>query len=283
MPDAVRLISFLARRCLATVLAACTVLAAAQEVPKLDPREAQLASQAVLGQLAPDAVLIDRKGKPVRLSSYRGKPLMVSFIYTGCFEICPATTRSLLEAVDALGNRFGDHRFNVVSIGFNQPADSPAAMRSFAAQHRIKRDNWDFLSAPAPALPALTSGFGFRYAMTAAGFDHVLQVTLLDAEGRIVRQVYGDRPAVDTLGEALTALVDGLPVPRQGWIEGLWDQIRIVCTVYDPDTGTYRVDYRLLWEIAAGVTFILAMLLYMLNEWRQRRKERRRAPLRQHA
>ncbi len=171
----------------------------------------------------------------------------------------------------------------MVSIGFNQPADSPEAMRAFAAQNRIKRDNWDFLSAPAGAVPALTSGFGFRYASTAAGFDHVLQVTLLDAEGRIVRQVYGDRPAVDTLGEALTALVDGRPVPQQGWIEGLWDQIRIVCTVYDPDTGTYRVDYRLFWEIAAGLTFILAMLLYMLNEWRQRRKERRRAPQRQHA
>ncbi|HYD77679.1 SCO family protein [Ramlibacter sp.] len=287
MPDAARLIALLARPCFAAVLAAFAALAAAQEVPKLDAREAQLASQAVVGQLAPDAVLLDRKGKPVALSSYRGKPLMVSFIYTGCFEICPATTRSLLEAVEALGTRFGDHRFNVVSIGFNQPADSPEAMRAFAAQNRIDRDNWNFLSAPAAVLPQLTSGFGFRYAMTPAGFDHVLQVTLLDAEGRIVRQVYGDRPAVDTLGEALTALVAGQPVPQQGLLEELWDQIRIVCTVYDPDTGTYRVDYSLIWEIAGGLTFILAMALYMLNEWRQRRRQRRKesphAPQRLHA
>ena len=39
--------------------------------------------------------------------------------------------------------------------------------------------------------------------------------------------------------------------------------------MYDPKTGTYRVDYSLGIEIAGGVTFILAMLLYMLNEWRR--------------
>ena len=81
--------------------------------------------------------------------SYRGKPLLVSFIYTGCFQVCPTTTRSLDEAVRALQGRFGDNQFNVVSIGFNQPADSPQALKAFAAQHRITRPNWDFLSPAA--------------------------------------------------------------------------------------------------------------------------------------
>jgi protein SCO1/2 len=57
------------------------------------------------------------------------------------------------------------------------------------------------------------------------------------------------------------------------------DRIRILCTVYDPKTGAYRVDYSLALEIAGGLTFILSVALYMLNEWRVRRRERRRAPL----
>jgi protein SCO1/2 len=43
------------------------------------------------------------------------------------------------------------------------------------------------------------------------------------------------------------------------------------------------VDYALAWEIAGGLTFILAVALYMLNEWVVRRRERRHAPLRSRA
>lgn len=271
------------RPSLRAVIAACCVaplLAAAQEVPKLDATEAMRASQSALGRTVPDHPLLDREGKPVRLSSLRGKPLLVSFIYTGCFQACPAGTRALEESVRGLEARFGERQFNVVSIGFNQPADSPQAMKAFAAQNRVSRANWDFLSAPAAAVAPLTREFGFLYAPTAAGFDHVLQVSLVDAEGRIVRQVYGDRPAVDALGEALKQLVDGQPLAAdQGLVAGVIDRIRILCTVYDPETGSYRVDYSLPLEIAGGLTFILAVALYMLNEWRARRRERRHAPL----
>jgi protein SCO1/2 len=263
--------------------AACCIaplLALAQQASVLDPAEAMRASQAAIGRTVADHTLLDREGRPVRLASFRGKPLLVSFVYTGCFQVCPATTRALEASVEALTTRFGGRQFNVVSIGFNQPADSPQAMKAFAAQQRISRANWEFLSAPAPTVEPLTREFGFRYAPTPAGFDHVLQVTLLDADGRIVRQVYGDRPAVDALGEALAQLVAGQPLaPDAGLVAGVIDRIRILCTVYDPQTGSYRVDYSLAWEIAGGLTFILSMALYMLNEWRVRRRERRHAPL----
>jgi protein SCO1/2 len=250
-----------------------------QPGPALDAREAMRVSQAAVGRVVGDHTLADREGRPVRLAAYRGKPLLVSFIYTGCFQGCPLTTRALDESVRALQARFGDHMFNVASIGFNQPEDSPQAMKAFAAQHRIGRPNWDFLSPPVRSVEALTRDFGFRYAATPAGFEHVLQVSLLDAEGRIVRQVYGDRPAVDVLGESLRDLLEGRPLPQQTAVEALIDRIRILCTVYDPGTGTYRVDYALALEVAGGLTFILAMALYMLNEWRNRRRERRRARL----
>ena len=268
---------------LRTAVAACwlvPLLALAQEAPRLDAIEAMRASQAAVGRTVPDHALLDREGRPVRLSSLRGKPLLVSFIYTGCFQVCPAGTRALEESVRGLEARFGERQFNVVSIGFNQPADSPQAMKAFAAQNRITRANWDFLSAPAPVVQPLTREFGFRYAATAAGFDHVLQVSLVDAEGRIVRQVYGDRPAVDALGEALKQLIAGQPVAaEEGLIAGVIDRIRILCTVYDPETGRYRVDYSLPLEIAGGLTFILAVGFYMFNEWRARRRERRHATL----
>jgi protein SCO1/2 len=250
-----------------------------QEVRRLDGREAMRVSQEAIGRAPADHVLLNRQERPVSLSAYRGKPLLVSFIYTGCFQVCPTATRALDETVRALNKRFGESRFGVLSIGFNQPADSPHAMRAFAAQNRISHGNWDFLSAPAGVVTPLTSEFGFRYAATPAGFDHVLQVTLLDARGRIVRQVYGDTPSTGVLGDDLQRLTDGLTLPPRGLVADLADRIRLLCTVYDPDSGTYRVDYSLAWEMAGGVIFVLSVALYMLNEWRARRRERRDARL----
>lgn len=272
--------SKLARRwAWAAVVWCASPLAWSQETAVLDGREAMRVSQEAVGRMPADYTLLDRQQRPVQLASFRGKPLLVSFIYTGCFQVCPATTRALDETVRALEGRFGERQFNVVSIGFNQPADSPQALRAFAAQHRITRANWEFLSAPARVVEPLTREFGFRYAPTPAGFDHVLQVTLVDAQGRIVRQVYGDKPAIDVLGEDLKQLIAGQPLAPGGMVADLVDRIRILCTVYDPETGTYRIDYALAWEIAGGVTFILFIALYMLNEWRVRRRERRHAQL----
>ena len=248
----------------------------ARPAPALDQKAAIAASQAALGRTIGDYTLLDRENRPVRLSSYRGKPLLVSFIYTGCFQVCPATTRSLDETVRALQGRFGDKQFNVISIGFNQPADSPQALKAFAAQHRIKRPNWDFLSPPMPVVEQLTRAFGFRYEATPAGFDHVLQVSLVDAQGRIVRQVYGDKVPADALGEPMKDLLVGVPLSPATPLADLIDRVRLLCTVYDPETGTYRVDYGLALEAAGGLTFIIALALYMLNEWRTRRRARRK-------
>ena len=106
----------------------------------------------------------------------------------------------------------------------------------------------------------------------------MLQVTLLDAEGRIYRQIYGDELTADSLGEPLKQLMRNAPVAEQLKLEDLVGRVRILCTVYDPKTGKYRVKYDLLIEIAGGITFALAMLWFFLAEWWNRRKARGATP-----
>lgn len=246
------------------------------EVPSLDEAEAmRLASDAV-GRTVPDLEMRDRRGKPVRLSSYRGKPLLVSFIYTGCFEQCPTQTRTLYEAVKGLDTLLGQSQFNVVSIGFNQPFDSPEAMRSFSAQHRIQHRNWEFLSPKPGDVEALTRAFGFSWVATPAGFDHVLGVTVVDAEGRIHSQVLGDIVRADRLGTPLRRLLlYDQPLPAQGKLEGFVERVRILCTVYDEETGEYRYDVKLILVILSGVLFFLSALVYLSLEWRRQRRHKR--------
>ncbi|MEO7937273.1 MAG: SCO family protein [Burkholderiaceae bacterium] len=248
----------------------------------LDPQAALRDSQAAIGRNVGRHPLRDAQGRPIRLSDFAGKPLLVSFIYTGCFQVCPTTTKSLSEAVDQLSEVFGADSFNVVSIGFNQPFDSPAAMRAFAAQMGINRVNWKFLSPPAASVDALTNDFGFRYVATPAGFDHMLTVSMLDAKGQIAAQIYGEKLSRDQLGEPLRLLLRNAPLPKALLLADLFERVRIVCTIYDPETGRYRYNYALIIEITGGITFAIFMAWFFLAEWRDNRR-RRRAAMRQMA
>ena len=224
----------------------------------LDNKAAWQRSQAVIGSQLDDHVLLDRNGKPVRLADYRGKPLLVNFIYTACFQVCPTTTKNLQKAVENTVAMLGANRFQIVSIGFNQPFDSPEAMKAFASQHGIRLPNWEFLS-PAPVIvDELTRNFGFSFVATTAGFDHLNQITFVDAQGRIVRQVYGESFTAEDIAEPLKRMVTGAPLPPQTrTIEELADRLRIICSVYDPLTGRYRTNYALYFQIVGFISFVI--------------------------
>lgn len=230
-------------------------------------------SQGAIGKPVGDFVLLDRQGKPVELSRYRGKPLLVSFIYTACFQVCPTNTRNLQKAVQNTVSVLGADRFNVISIGFNQPFDSPQALKDFSVQYGISLPNWEFLS-PSPAiLEELTNNFGFSYVATPAGFDHLNQVTMVDAEGKIFRQVYGERFNASDLAEPLKAMIAGAAIPPQtSTLKEIMERVRILCSVYDPVTGRYRTDYSLYFMIAGFLTFTGFMIYLSFNVWTNRRR-----------
>ncbi len=245
--------------------------AAAPNVPVLDEGKALKLSQSVVNQPIGDFSLLDRDGKPVRLASYRGKPLLVSFIYTGCFEVCPTTTKNLQKAVTSTVAVLGVDRFNIISIGFNQPFDTPSAMKAFATQNGIVFPNWKFLSPAMAIVDDLTKNLGFSYAATPAGFDHIVQVTLIDADGRIYRQIYGDSLSADMLVEPLKQLITGAPVAQTDVIADVIDRVRILCSVYDPKTGQYRVNYSIFIEIAGFIMFFVYIAWFLWKEKRRRK------------
>lgn len=241
----------------------------------LDNDAALALSQSAIGKPLGDHVLLDRQGRPTRLADYKGKPLLVNFIYTACFQVCPTTTKNLQKAVENTVGMLGANRFNVVSIGFNQPFDSPQAMKSFAQQHGIHLPNWEFLS-PAPAIvDELTRNFGFSFVATTAGFDHLNQVTIVDAEGKIFRQIYGEKFTAADLAEPLKAMITGAPIPPQtSTLAELVDRVRIICSVYDPISGRYRTNYALYFEIAGFISFTFFMMWVGWSFMRKRRDEK---------
>jgi protein SCO1/2 len=237
----------------------------------IDLDRALRTSQAVIGKPVGDYALTDSDGRRVQLADYRGKPLVVDFVYTGCTQVCPTTTRFLARALREAQSAVGAEAFNAVTIGFNLPFDDPQAMRTFARKNDATLAHWAFLSPDAADLAALTSDFGFVYAATAGGFDHLSQVTIVGPDGRVYRQIYGESFALPMLIAPLKELVTGAPAPAPS-LAALIERVRVLCTVYDPLSGRYRLDYGLFVEIFAGLSILVAIGYYLTHEWlRQRR------------
>ena len=256
---------------LLAVVWAGLALGAAESPPALDPDAALKTSQAAIGRQLEDFTLLDRNHRQVRLADYRGKPLLVNFVYTGCMSACPVTTKVLAQAIRKAQGVVGSDSFRVLTIGFNLPYDSPEAMRDFARRFGIDSPSWEFLAPYEGQLAALTGNFGFTYARAPWGFDHITQVTVVDQRGKIYRQVYGDDFSIVQLVNPLKELVEGTPVPVTSLADFV-ERVRILCTVYDPRTNAYRFDITVIGEIIAFFVIAVALLSFIAVELRKRRK-----------
>ena len=240
----------------------------AAEPPSLD--EALRVSQAAVGRPIGDYTLTAADGRRVQLSDFRGRPLLVSFVYTGCTQVCPTATKFLARAVREAQAALGADAFSTVSIGFNPPADNPQAMRAFARRYDLDLPRWEFLSPELSEVDSMTRDFGFSYAAASGGFDHLTQVTLVAPDGRVFRQIYGERFELPMLVAPLRELVTGAPAPAPT-VSALLERVRVLCTVYDPASGRYRLNYGLFIEIFAGVSILGSIAWYLGSEWRRQR------------
>jgi protein SCO1/2 len=251
--------------------ASALLLLAAFAAQAFDEKAALRESQAAIGRQVGDYAFRDSEGNAVRLSQLRGKPLVVNFVYTGCMQVCPATTQFLKGAVKDAERALGPGSFRVATIGFNLPFDTPQAMKAFARKNGAASPNWLFLTPDAETLTALVADFGFRYEATAAGFDHLLQVSIVDQDGRVYRQVYGDSFDAPLFVGPLLQLAQNAPVADNS-IQTFLKQVKLLCTVYDPSAGRYRLNYVVIIELLVGSSVMLGGIGFLAVEWRRRRR-----------
>jgi len=234
-------------------------------------RDAALAiSQGAIDRTIRDYTFRDVDGQSFPLQALRGKPLVVSLIYTSCHHVCPLITANIEKNVDIAHEALGADAFSVVSIGFDWQVDTPDRMRMYAAAKGIDTPGWHFLSGDEASVAAISEDVGFQYFPTAKGFDHLSQTTVIDADGKVYRQIYGQDFDAQAFVEPLKELV--YDTPREAGIVDHWlDTFKLFCTVYDPNTGRYQFDYSIFMTILVGVLCLGAILVFIVYEWRHAR------------
>ena len=238
---------------------------AAPASPPLDPAAAIAKGEQALGRTIGNYTLVDSKGSSLSLADYRGKPLVISLVYTSCSSVCPTTTQHLIDAVTEAGRVFGLDRFAVLTVGFDARNDTVARMAQFASIQGIRLPNWRVASADAGTIDALLNDLGFSYRAIAGGFDHPTQTTILDRDGKIYRHVYGDDFPLQMFMEPMKDVMYGATTSFS--FSGIVDRIRFICTAYDPSAGRYRIDYGLMFGSVLAAFSLLVMGGLILREW----------------
>jgi protein SCO1/2 len=247
-----------------TVLAALLIVSPAHG-KQPSPADALVASQGALGRQLPDLSFVDTAGHRVRLSDYRGRPLLVSMLYTGCTDICPTLIENLRPSVAAAQEALGADSFRVVTVGFDGRNDAPERLRSFARLHGAELPNWVFLSADQETLDRLAEAVGFTFFSIGGGFEHSAQVSVVDQKGELYRQVYGGTFETPAIVEPLKDLILGQRHPLVS-LDGITDRIRLYCTIYNPRTGRYYFNYSLIVGFVIGAGCLLFVLTVLLRE-----------------
>lgn len=139
----------------------------------------------------------DQTGAARQLASLKGKPRLLSLVYTSCTSICPMTVAAMQEVEAKAGDRAA-----YVLVSLDPERDSPARLADYARQHQLS-NRWTLFSGAENDVRELAALLHVQYRRVSPDeIDHSATLTILDADGRIVSQ-FDKADAVDRAAEVL--------------------------------------------------------------------------------
>lgn len=124
---------------------------------------------------SPSFRLADQNGRSTTLAQFRGRPVIVTFLYTHCKNICPATARQISAALDTLRQPVP-----VVIVSVDPKRDTATAARQFLNKMGL-RGRARYLVGTRAQLAPIWGAYGIQ--PQGATFDHSAYVLVLDARG----------------------------------------------------------------------------------------------------
>jgi protein SCO1/2 len=124
---------------------------------------------------APDFELTDQDGKPVSMAEYRGRPVVVTYLYSHCKETCPIQAQMIRGALDDLGR-------NIPALGISVDPfrDTPASARAFLRKAGMT-GRMRFVLGKRRQLQPVWRGFAIQPQLRDS--EHQAYITLVDSKG----------------------------------------------------------------------------------------------------
>ena len=85
---------------------------------------------------APPLKLTNYNGKPVNIDQYRGKAVLVTFIYDHCPDVCPLIVSNLHAAQNQM-SAAERKQFQIIAVSVDPKGDTPQTVKKFLADHQM--------------------------------------------------------------------------------------------------------------------------------------------------
>jgi len=170
------------------------------------------------GDAVPDFRLRNQDGHPIRLAQFKGKALLVTFIYTRCPrpDFCPRVTWNFSQVNKQLAaNPALYGKTHLLCVSFDPENDTPERLRAYGAQYigsdaASAFDHWDFAVPEHPVLKQMAQYFDVGMSDAADGsITHTLSTTLIGPDGKVVRFYPGNEWTVDQVAADVKELLAG--------------------------------------------------------------------------
>ena len=147
-----------------------------------------------VGESVPDLQLINQDGKHFSLSDFKGKAVLVTFIYTRCPmpAFCPRLSSQFSKIHESLAKTPGDYeKTHLLTISFDPKYDTPPVLRKYGLayldNHAEGFSHWDFASADPAEMRKIADAFGLEYFEEDKQISHSMDIVLIAPGGTVAR------------------------------------------------------------------------------------------------
>ncbi len=151
------------------------------------------------GDEVPNYRLINQDGKAIHIHDYKGKALLLTFIYTRCQDPGQCTLMSTnFATIDQELQKQPDvyQKTHLLSISFDPEYDTPKVLRSYGAAYTGKYTDetfahWEFASGSADEVKGIAQFFGLRYYLDSSSDKeqviHSLRTAVIAPDSKVVK------------------------------------------------------------------------------------------------
>ncbi|MCA1557443.1 MAG: SCO family protein, partial [Acidobacteria bacterium] len=147
------------------------------------------------GDDVPNFTLINQDAKKISLAQYRGRVLILTFIYTRCPlpDYCPLMSNNFAAIEKELKKNAQLYdRTHLLSISFDTEYDTPKVLKSYGGAYTENYTNetfshWEFATGTPEEIRAIASFFGLRYYKESNQIVHGLRTAIITPEGKVYK------------------------------------------------------------------------------------------------
>ncbi len=154
------------------------------------------------GDVLPPAALVDEEGKLFDLADYRGKTLVVDFIYTRCPlpDFCPLLSNRFAELHGRLA---GDTTVALLSVTLDPAFDTPEVLKAYRDRYTRTPNGWRMGTGTPEQVKYVWSLLGQFVLDDGQTIQHNLVAVVIGPDGRVQRYFRGQDWTVDALEEVV--------------------------------------------------------------------------------